>query len=54
MACCIAVVAMAVASGMWNAAGRLARAARVTTDAIGQVTSTSTWLPSRGCLNYVC
>ena len=37
LACFIAVAAMAVASGMWHAAGR---AARVTT--AGQVTSTST------------
>ena len=44
LACSIAVVVTAVASGMWHAAGR---AVRVTTD--GQVTSTSIciWLPSR-------
>ena len=38
----VLVAAMPVASGMWHAAGR---ASRVATD--GQVTSTSTWPPSR-------
>ena len=49
LACFIAVpvAAMAVASGMWHAAGR---AARVTTD--GQVTSTSTWLFNASQLGF--